>query len=66
MEDPVTYNFDPDRWLDNELAALDVAFNAGQLTPSDYEKQKDLLMERYEEMIDRLDGTYQIAKEKRT
>ena len=59
----MTYNFDPDRWLDNELAALDAAFNAGKLNAPEYEKQKDTLMERYDDMVARLDGTYQIVKE---
>lgn len=59
----MTYNFDPDRWLDNELAALDVAFNLGRLSASEFEKQKDKLLERYDDMLARLDGTYQIVKE---
>ena len=60
----MTYNFDPDRWLDNELAVLEVAFKAGRLKASDYEKQNDELMQRYDDMVARLDGTYQIPKEK--
>lgn len=59
----MTYNFDPDRWLDNELAALDVACNLGRLSASEFEKQKDKLLERYDDMVARLDGTYQIVKE---
>ena len=59
----MTYNFDPDRWLDNELAALDAALNLGNLNAANYEKQKDALMERYDAMVARLDGTYQITKE---
>ena len=59
----MTYNFDPDRWLDNELAALDIALKIGKLSASDYDRQKDALMERYDAMIARLDGTYQINKD---
>jgi hypothetical protein len=59
----MTYNFDPDRWLDNELAALELAFNTGRLGEADYEKHKDKLMERYDDMVMRLDGTYRLPKE---
>jgi len=59
----MTYNFDPDRWLDNELAALELEFKTGRLDESDVERQKDALMNRYDEMVSRLDGTYRIVKE---
>jgi hypothetical protein len=59
----MTYNFDPDRWLDNELAVLEFEFKGGRLDESDYERQKDRLMDRYDDMVARLDGTYRISKE---
>jgi hypothetical protein len=59
----MTYNFDPDRWLDNELASLDADLDAGRIKAPDYERQKDRLMQRYDDMVARLDGTYQILKE---
>ena len=59
----MTYNFDPDRWLDNELAALELEFKTGRLNESDVERHKDALMDRYDEMVSRLDGTYRIVKE---
>jgi hypothetical protein len=59
----MTYNFDPDRWLDNELAALELAFKSGRLDELDVERQKDALIDRYDEMVSRLDGTYRIVKE---
>lgn len=57
----VTYNFDPDRWLDNELAVLDFEFKAGGMDESTYERRKDRLIERYDRMVARLDGTYRIS-----
>ena len=54
----MTYNFDPDRWYDNELAALELMAKNGQMDKPEFEKQKDRLMDRYDEMIARLDGTY--------
>ncbi|WP_319404948.1 hypothetical protein [uncultured Desulfosarcina sp.] len=59
----MTYNFDPDRWLDNELAAVEFAFKAGRIDASDLERRKDSLMDRYDEMVARLDGTYRILHE---
>lgn len=59
----MTYNFDPDRWLDNELAVLELEFKSGRVDESDVERQKDALMDRYDEMVNRLDGTYRIVKE---
>ena len=59
----MTYNFDPDRWLDNELAVIEHEFKAGRIDALDVEKQKDKLMDRYDEMVTRLDGTYRIPKE---
>jgi hypothetical protein len=56
----MTYNFDPDRWYDNELAALERMAKDGRLDKTAFEKQKDRLMDRYDEMIARLDGTYRI------
>jgi hypothetical protein len=58
----MTYNFDPDRWLDNELAVLEFELKAGRLDESDVERLKDALMDRYDEMVTRLDGTYRISK----
>lgn len=59
----MTYNFDPDRWLDNELAFLEFEFKTGQIDASDVERRKDKIMDRYDEMVTRLDGTYRMSKE---
>lgn len=58
----MTYNFDPDRWLDNELAVIEFEFKAGRLDESEVELQKDKLIGRYEDMVARLDGTYRVPK----
>ena len=57
----MTYNFDPDRWYDNELMVLERAFREGRLDEAAFEKQKERLMDRYDDMVARLDGTYRIA-----
>jgi len=58
----VTYNFDPDRWYDNELAVLELAVKQGKLAGTEFEKQKERLMNRYDNMVARLDGTYRILE----
>jgi hypothetical protein len=59
----MTYNFDPDRWLDNELAFLEFELKGGRIDASDVERRKDTIMARYDEMVSRLDGTYRMSKE---
>ncbi|HSO18651.1 MAG TPA: hypothetical protein VLT88_04300 [Desulfosarcina sp.] len=56
----MTYNFDPDRWYEIELDALEADFRTGRLDASEFERRKDRLMQRYDDMIERLDGTYRI------
>lgn len=58
----MTYNFDPDRWYENEYSALEVLYKKGDLTDVGFEKARAALLERYEEMLSRLDGTYQLPK----
>jgi len=59
----MTYNFDPDRWYDNELAALGQKRRDGRLTPQEFQTAVADLDERHAAMLDRLDGTYRIPKE---
>jgi hypothetical protein len=56
----MTYNFDPDKWYENELYLLEQAFKAGTLKQTEFDAALEKLTKRYEEMLDRLDGTYQI------
>ena len=58
----MTYNFDPDRWYDNELAALHAAREAGEITDENFQKAVEELDRKYESMWSRLDGSYQIPK----
>ena len=58
----MTYNFDPDKWYQIERAALDRQLKSGELSGAKYEEALDELERRYSEMIDRLDGTYQLPK----
>ena len=56
----MTYNFDPDRWYENELAFLEARRNSGRLNGPEYDEAFSELEERYEEMVLRLDGTYRL------
>jgi hypothetical protein len=56
----VTYNFDPDRWYANERAALEERRRLEVWSDADYQAALEELDRRYDEMVRRLDGTYQI------
>jgi len=56
----MTYNFDPDRWYQNERAAIESRHRSGEICQQAYEEAIQDLDRRYDEMLDRLNGTYQI------
>jgi hypothetical protein len=58
----MTYNFDPDRWYENELAALEQKRRDGSLPEKELQAAAADLEQRYAEMLDRLDGTYRIPE----
>ena len=58
----MTYNFDPERWHENEYSALETLYKNRIITDIEFEEQCTNLQKRYEELSSRLDGTYQIPK----
>ena len=58
----MTYNFDPERWYENEYSALEVLNKKGDITAMEFAKRRADLLQRYEEMVSRLDGTYQLPE----
>ena len=56
----MTYNFDPDRWYENELFVTHSKYKAGQMTKQEYNKAVEELHRKYDLMWERLDGSYQI------
>ena len=58
----MTYNFDPERWYENEYSALEILRKNGEITDIEFEQQCSKLQKRYDEILSRLDGTYQISK----
>ncbi|MBU0986799.1 MAG: hypothetical protein KKH68_06055 [Proteobacteria bacterium] len=58
----MTYNFDPDKWYENEIAFLENSCKSGKISEKDYKESLEELGKRHEEMWSRLDGTYQIPR----
>jgi len=56
----MTYNFDPERWRDMQLQALEARHRRGEIDTDELEAQRAVLERRYEEMLARLDGTFEI------
>jgi hypothetical protein len=56
----MTYNFDPERWYDNERDALDKAHRDGRLDRTAYEAELDRLQQQLDTIWDRLDGSYRL------
>jgi len=56
----MTYNFDPDKWYDDELFLIHSRLKTGEITQNEYDKAVEILDKKLEEMWERLDGSYQI------
>ena len=56
----MTYNFDPDKWYENQRAALEARRRRGELDDEAFQAELTELDERAEAMAARLDGTFQI------
>jgi len=60
----MTYNFDPDKWLDDELYMLAHQLKTGQINQDEHDSQAQTLEQRHEEMWQRLNGTYQVTPDR--
>ena len=56
----MTYNFDPDRWMEAHRAVLETCRDRGEIDDAELEAELLELDQRYDEMVARLDGTYEI------
>lgn len=59
----MTYNFDPDKWYDDELTMLQSKLTHGEITEREYGQAIESLEIKLDEMWRRLDGTYQIGQD---
>ncbi len=57
----MTYNFDPDRWHENQRRALDAKRDRGELGSDGYQAGLDDLERRYEQMTSRLDTPFDLS-----
>lgn len=58
----MTYNFDPDRWYDDEYSLLEQARKQGRISSAEFDRRVSALSNKYDEMVARLDGTYQLPE----
>ncbi len=57
----MTYNFDPEKWLEAQRAVIKDRHARGELGETDLTTELRELDRRYDELIARLDGTYEIS-----
>jgi hypothetical protein len=60
----MTYNFDPERWYDDQRMLLEMRRREGALDEVAFEEALQALERRYDAMLARLDGTYQLPLKK--
>ena len=56
----MTYNFDPEAWYENQRALLDARRDRGELDETAFAAALEELDRRYEEMVERLDRSFQL------
>ena len=56
----MTYNFDPDRWYDNQRELLEHRRARGEIDAQQFDRELERLAERYDEMLRRLDGPFEL------
>ncbi len=59
----MTYNFDPDRWYENQRRSLDLRREQGSLGDEAYQAELEALERRYEQMLSRLDKPFEIVRD---
>ena len=56
----MTYNFDAEKWYENQRAALERKRAAGELDAPAFDAAVADLDRRYDEMVSRLDGSFRL------
>lgn len=56
----MTYNFDAEKWYGNQKALLAARRERGELSDAEFALAVEELDRRYDEMVARLDGTFQL------
>jgi hypothetical protein len=58
----MTYNFDPDRWLDNQRHALDGRLARGEIDAERYQAEIEALERRYQSLTSTLDKPFELPR----
>jgi hypothetical protein len=58
----MTYNFDPERWYENEVAVLRSKYQAGEIDRRELRLREAELEARLDEIWRRLDPSYQVNR----
>jgi hypothetical protein len=58
----VTYNFDAEKWYENQRRLLDLQREAGKLDERAFAEALADLDRRYDEMVTRLDGSFTLPE----
>ncbi len=58
----MTYNFDPDKWYENEVAAIRSKYRSGNISEQAFEEAIHALDKKLDAMWNRLDGTYTVLQ----
>ena len=61
----MTYNFDPDQWFEAHRAVLETCRERGEIDDAALEAELKELDQRYDDLVSRLDGTYQIPSSRK-
>ncbi len=61
----MTYNFDPEKWLQAQRTVVEARHARGELDDAEMETELRELDRRYDELVARLDGTYEIESPNR-
>ena len=61
----MTYNFDPEKWFEAQRAVLEARRARGEFDDAEIEAELRELDRRYDELVTRLDGTYEISSRNR-
>jgi hypothetical protein len=56
----MTYNFDADRWYENQRAILDGRKARGELDEQAFQRELERLGERYDDMVNRMAGPFEL------
>ena len=59
----MTYNFDPERWYEMQRNALTRRLDDREIGEDEYQVRLAELDRRFDELLDRLDGSFQIPKD---